>query len=141
SGGLSLSENYLYTTQALQAYYDHLTDNGVIAIMRWDVDLPRLVSNSVALLGTNEASKRVVATLEKRHTAADPAQMIFMLRKSPFTEQETADIMAWPLGDPMIVPGRHAEAPYDALFSGRKSLDQVVAESPKRVGPVFDNSP
>ncbi len=26
SGGLSLSENYLYTTQALRAYYDHLTE-------------------------------------------------------------------------------------------------------------------
>src|SRR5206468_7950077 len=26
SGGLSLSENYLYTTQAFEAYYDHLTE-------------------------------------------------------------------------------------------------------------------
>ena len=30
SGGLSLSENYLYTTQALQGYYDHLTDDGML---------------------------------------------------------------------------------------------------------------
>src|SRR6059036_1219647 len=35
SGGLSLSENYLYTAQAFEAYYDHLTENGVLAIMRW----------------------------------------------------------------------------------------------------------
>ena len=35
SGGLSLSENYLYTTEAFRAYYDHLTDDGVLAIMRW----------------------------------------------------------------------------------------------------------
>ena len=118
SGGLSLSENYLYTTQALEAYYNHLTDDGVIAIMRWGVDVPRLVSNSVALLGVEEASKRIVATLEKRSSAEDPPQMIFMLRKRPFTPQETADIMAWPLGDPLIVPGRHAAPPYDALFSG-----------------------
>ena len=34
SGGLSLSENYLYTTEALRAYYDHLSDDGVLAIMR-----------------------------------------------------------------------------------------------------------
>ena len=69
SGGLSLSENYLYTTQALEAYYDHLTDDGMLAIMRWEIDVPRLVSNSVALLGVEEASKRIVALLEKRDRA------------------------------------------------------------------------
>lgn len=141
SGGLSLSENYLYTTQALQAYYDHLTNDGVVAIMRWSVDIPRLVSNSVALLGTEEASKHIVALLEKRNTPNDPSQMIFMLRKRPFTEEETADIMAWTLANPVIVPGRYAEPPYDDLFSGRKTLDQVVAESPRRISPVFDDSP
>ena len=141
SGGLSLSENYLYTSQALQAYYDHLTDNGVIAIMRWDVDIPRLVSNSVQILGVQEAAKRVVATLEKRRSAEDPAQMIFMLRKRPFTEQETAEIMDWPLGDPVIVPGRHAAEPYNSLFNGSKTFTQVIDESPRRIGPVFDDSP
>lgn len=141
SGGLSLSENYLYTTQALEAYYDHLTDDGVLAVLRWKVDIPRLVSNSVALLGAEEASKRTVALLEKRDAPDDPSQMIFMLRKRPFTAGETATIMGWTLARPLIVPGRHAEAPYDDLFSGRKTLDQVIAESPRRVGPVFDDSP
>src|SRR5947199_4318108 len=51
SGGLSLSENYLYTTQALEDYYDHLTVSGVLTIMRWRTDVPRLVSNAVTLLG------------------------------------------------------------------------------------------
>ena len=68
SGGLSLSENYLYTTQAIQAYYDHLTDDGVLAIMRWDMDIPRLVTNTVSFLGVNEAAKRIVAVArEARH--------------------------------------------------------------------------
>jgi hypothetical protein len=141
SGGLSLSENYLYTTQAFRAYYDHLTDDGMLVIMRWDVDLPRLVSNSVALLGVDDASKRIVALLEKRRTAEDPAQMMFMLRKRAFTEQETTKIMDWPLGQPVIVPGRHADAPYSDLFSGRKTMAQVVNESPRRIEAVFDDSP
>src|SRR5262250_1337346 len=55
SGGLSLSENYLYTTEAFRAYQDHLTDNGMLVILRWDADVPRLVSNAVALLGSHEA--------------------------------------------------------------------------------------
>ena len=141
SGGLSLSENYLYTTQAFQAYYDHLTDDGMLVIMRWGVDVPRLVSNSIALLGVDEASKRIVALTEKRATAEDPAQMMFMLRKRPFSEHETAEIMDWPMANPLIVPGRHADPPYDDLFSGKKTMEQLVKESPRRVEAVFDDSP
>src|SRR6185436_5321934 len=81
SGGLSLSENYLYTEQAFSAYYNHLSDDGILVIMRWGVDVPRLVANSVALLGVEEASKRIVVLTEKRDTSEDPAQMMFMLRK------------------------------------------------------------
>src|SRR2546425_1688148 len=141
SGGLSLSENYLYTTQAFKAYYDHLTDNGVLTIMRWRTDIPRLVSNAVALLGSEAASKRIVVLLERRDTPDDPAQMIFMLRKRAFTEAETAEIMTWSLARPVIVPGRNAEAPYDDLFSGRKTFAQVIAASTQRMDPVFDDSP
>jgi len=143
SGGLSLSENYLYTTEAFRAYYDHLSDDGVLVVLRWPTDTPRLVSNSVALLGTEEAAKRIVALTERRDGARDnEAQMLFMLRKRPFTEGETAAIMNdWTLARPMIVPGRYAEAPYDDLLAGRKSLAQYIDEAPRRVGPVFDDSP
>jgi hypothetical protein len=141
SGGLSLSENYLYTTQAFDAYYDHLTNDGLLTIMRWRTDIPRLVSNAVALLGAEEASKRIVVLLERRDTPEDPGQMIFMLRKRPFTDAETAAIMSWNLADPLIVPGRHTEAPYDDLFSGRQTLAQVDARSSQRMDPVFDDSP
>jgi hypothetical protein len=109
--------------------------------MRWDVDIPRLVSNSVAFLGVEKTGQRLVALLERRGTPADPPQMIFMLRRRPFTESETSELMAWPLGKPVIVPGRHSEPPYDALFSGEKSLAQVIEEAPRRIDPVFDNSP
>ena len=142
SGGLSLSENYLYTTQAIRAYYDHLTDDGVLAIMRWSMDVPRLVSNSVSFLGVEEAAKRIVSVLEKREAPDDPPQMIFLLRKRPFTPEETAEIMErWPLAKPVLVPGRHADQPYDALFSGKKTLATVIAESDRRIDPVFDDSP
>jgi len=141
SGGLSLSENYLYTTQAFDAYYDHLTNDGLLTIMRWRTDIPRLVSNAVALLGAEEASKRLVVLLERRDTPEDPAQMIFMLRKRPFTDAETAAIMSWDLADPIIVPGRRADPPYDDLFSGRQTLAQVNARSSQRMDPVFDDSP
>jgi hypothetical protein len=142
SGGLSLSENYLYTTEAFRAYYDHLNDDGVLTILRWDADIPRLIANSVAMLGVDEAAKRVAVILEKTDDPAAIPQMIFMLRKQPFTDAQTTAIMNdWTLARPVIVPGKHADAPYDALFAGKKTLQQIVDESPRRVGPVFDDSP
>ncbi len=143
SGGLSLSENYLYTTEAFRAFYDRLTDDGMLVILRWDVDVPRLVANSVALLGAAEAAKRVVALVEKRDGTSDnQPQMIFMLRKRPFTGDETARIVNdWTEARPLVVPGRHAEAPYGDLLAGRTTLAEYDAASPRRASPVFDDSP
>ncbi len=98
SGGLSLSENHLYTVEAFQAYYDHLTPGGLIAILRWNVDIPRLVSNAVAMLGREEAGRRVAVLLETRSgNREDPPQMIFMLKKTPFSPEESAA--------PRVLPG------------------------------------
>ena len=38
--------------QAIEAYYDHLSDRGALVIIRWPTDIPRLVANSFALLIT-----------------------------------------------------------------------------------------
>jgi hypothetical protein len=141
SGGLSLSENYLYTTEAFRAYYDHLTEDGLLVIMRWRADVPRLVSNAVALLGTAEASQRIVALIEKSGSGEDPPQMTFMLRKRPFTDAEVAEIESWTQAVPVILPGSYAEPPYNDVLSGRRTLEQVAAESPRRIDAVFDDSP
>jgi hypothetical protein len=142
SGGLSLSENYLYTTEAMRAYYDHLSDNGILVILRWEMDIPRLVSNSVATLGSTEASKRVVVLMEKQAAANDYSQMLFMLRKRPFTEAETKDISQnWTQANPIIMPGGTAPPLIKDVLAGTKTLAQYEAESPRFVGPVWDDSP
>jgi hypothetical protein len=144
SGGLSLSENHLYTVEAFKAYYDHLTPGGEIVILRWDVDVPRLVSNAVALLGAEEAGKRVAVLLEMRRTAGreDPPQMIFMLKKRPFTPEEATLLAATlPYARPVIVPGRHVDEPYASLFAGRTSFARYIEEAPARVDPVYDDRP
>jgi hypothetical protein len=141
SGGLSLSENHLYTVEAFEAYYDRLTDDGMLVILRWDVDIPRLVANAVTLLGPQEAGKRLLVLLEKRGTEKEPPQMIFGLRKRPFTEDEAERILAWEKARPVIVPGRHVEPPYADLLDGRKTMARFVAEADTRVDPVTDDRP
>jgi predicted membrane-bound spermidine synthase len=142
SGGLSLSENHLYTVEAFRAYVDHLTPDGELVILRWDVDVPRLVSNAVALLGPAEAGRRVGVFVENRDGGpGDPPQMIFILKKRMFTEDETARMAAWPTARPMIIPGRHVEEPYAGLFDGRTTLAQYIDAADSRVDPVYDDRP
>ena len=142
SGGLSLSENYLYTSEAFRAYYDHLTDNGILVILRWDADIPRLVSNSVATLGADAASKRIVTLLEKQNAPNEPKQMLFMLRKHPFTSAETAEISErWTQAEPVILPGGPAPPLIGEVLQGSKTLAEYEAASPQFVGPVWDDSP
>lgn len=142
SGGLSLSENYLYTSEAFRAYYDHLTDNGILVILRWETDIPRLVSNSVATLGADAAGKRIVTLIEAQSAPTEPKQMLFMLRKRPFTEAETAEISEkWTQARPVILPGGPAPQLIGDVLAGRKTLAQYEAESPRFVGAVWDDSP
>ncbi|HEY7511218.1 MAG TPA: hypothetical protein VIG50_13245, partial [Vicinamibacteria bacterium] len=135
SGGLSLSENYLYTTDAFRAYLDHLTDDGALVIMRWHADVPRLLANAVAVLGAEEARRRVAVVMEPGGTAEQPPQMIFMLRRRPFTEAEADDLMSWPGARPVIVPGR-ADGPPDAagLLAGRITLPEYAGRGKERAG-------
>src|SRR5262245_47286647 len=143
SGGLSLSENYLYTTQAFRAYYDHLKDDGMLVIIRWDADIPRLVSNAVALLGAPDASSRVVVLMEKRDAKPDEQpQMIFMLRRRPFTPSEADELVSnWTLAKPVLVPGKVTTSPYTYLLNGSMTPTAWDAQSRTRIGPVFDDSP
>src|SRR5215471_19351535 len=142
SGGLSLSENYLYTTEAVRAYYDHLKPDGILVILRWDMDIPRLVANSVATLGSAEAAKRIVVLMEKRANPNDYPQMLFMLRKRPFRDAETREISQdWTQANPVVMPNATAPPGIKEVLSGTKTLEQYEAASPRFVGPVWDDSP
>jgi hypothetical protein len=142
SGGLSLSENYLYTAEAMRAFYDHLSDNGIMVVLRWEMDIPRLTSNAVATLGADEAAKRVVVLMEKQAAPNDFPQMLFMLRKRPFTDAELKEIKEnWTQANAVIAPGGIAPPGIKEVLAGTKTLDQYEAGSPRFVGPVWDDSP
>src|SRR5689334_4601088 len=142
SGGLSLSENYLYTAEAMRAYYDHLSDNGILVVLRWEMDIPRLTSNAVATLGANEARQRVVVLMEKQANPNDYPQMLFMLRKQPFTTDQMAEMRGkWTQANPIIMPDGTAPPGLKEVLAGTKTMVQYDAESTRFVGAVWDDSP
>jgi hypothetical protein len=92
TGVYALSENYLYTTEAFEDYYERLTENGILSITRWLLPPPRegirLVSLAVSAL-----ENRGVTNPENHLVVIRSLETITLLvKKSEFTQEEIAKI-------------------------------------------------
>ena len=147
SGGLSLTENYLYTADAFREYYDHLTDTGTLVIMRWPTDIPRCVANSVYMLRQKglsavAAGKRILAVAKWRPKGKEPVPTLFLLRKTPFPQKQVRKILGqFPKSYAFQAPGVGAVSPYKELLSGKTTLAQYDAAFPQKADPVTDDRP
>jgi hypothetical protein len=89
AGAYTLTENSLYTVEAFNDYLDHLNDRGILTITRWVYDGLRLVSLAQAACearGWSSADR--IAIVRQKDVAT------FLLKKTPFTAEETAELRA-----------------------------------------------
>jgi predicted membrane-bound spermidine synthase len=144
AGGYALSENYLYTTEAFQQYYRHLSkDGGMLVMIRWNFEIPRLmpiVAESIAKeTGKNVADVgKHVMVVEDRpglyfgRTSDSQAYypVLVMVKSTPFTtgdinlvkqKAEAGRANITMLADSMI------KSPYDKLFSKSSNYSQYVS--------------
>jgi hypothetical protein len=150
AGGYALAENYLYTTEAFVDYFDHLTDNGLLIMIRWKNELPRLIStitNAFTLLGEDlmNVGKHVAVILNED----DPARVkvLLIIKKNPFSQTDAEKLLnqTQMLGTPyraFYVPYVEDDVePYSRLFNESISLEEFCNEFPYRVDAVNDDSP
>jgi len=149
SGGLALTENYLYTRDALEAYYDHLTEGGALAIIRWPVDVPRLVANSVSFLSERgmpmaEIGNHILAVSARKPEPDELSTVVtvFMLTRSPLSPPVVDRLLAGHRDvHVMQAPFRESEPPYTRLFAGEISFDQYTDSFENMATPVDDDHP
>ena len=93
AGAYTLTENTLYTVEAFNDYLDHLKDDGVVTITRWVFDGLRLVSLAQeACAGRGWDARSRLAIVQHDRVAT------FLLKKSPFTEDEIGRLRAVAIG-------------------------------------------
>ena len=71
-GGLSLSENGLYTVEAFGDYLDHVEDGGALLVNRWDPEVDRGIALAAAALarrGATDPGAHLYACSHTRSTA------------------------------------------------------------------------
>lgn len=148
SGGLSVSENFLYTLQGFQQYYDHLTDRGKVVTVRWLIDTPRFVSTYVKLLEQNgipqnEVYKHLIVVTASSYDK-DPSGTMVVFSKSPFTDDEIeffSSSFARYGYKPILIPGQVTREPYSQLLSGDIGLEQFYDLFQTKAYYVTDDSP
>lgn len=148
SGGLGVSENFLYTVEGFQEYYDHLEEGGKIVAVRWLIDAPRFVTTFSQLLENNNISRddvhRHIVTVSSESTVQDPSVTMSILSKEPFTESEISFLSdSFERNDykPILIPGRVMLEPYPSLLRDNILLEKFNEKFPTKVHPVTDDSP
>lgn len=148
SGGLGVSENFLYTVEAFQEYYDHLKDDGKIIAVRWLIDSPRFVSTFAELLEQNRFSKqdlqKHLVIVSADSAEKDPSVTMVIFSKSPFTDNEIQFLSSSFDKNgykPIIVPGQVVAEPYRTFLNGELSDKEFYNVFPTKVHPVTDDSP
>jgi len=148
SGGLSVSENFLYTMEGFQQYYDHLTDTGKIVVVRWLVDSPRFVSSFAQVLEENGVPQNNVyehlMVVTANSYKKDPSVTMVILTKAPFTDSEIAFLsnsFSKKGFLPILLPGQKTTEPYQDLLDGKIRPEQFYSLFPTKVYPVTDDDP
>jgi len=93
--GYSLAENYLFTTDSVKDYLDHLEDQGYLVIVVHNtVEIYKLAAITLRVLeergvSISEAVRHIVVTA--MHSLHSP---VFMVKKSAFTKEESGGMYA-----------------------------------------------
>jgi hypothetical protein len=151
SGAFALSENSLYTVEAFQTYYEHLTDRGILSISRWylpghPAETLRLVSTGLegwARAGVADPGQHVAVVARFNATDESEGMATALFKRTAFTREEieVAQGRANALG--FVVLYAPALPPQDVVgeFIAVENQDAFVDAYPLDISPVTDDRP
>jgi spermidine synthase len=150
AGAFALSENTLYTVEALEEYFEHLKPDGMVAITRWEFQQPReaLRVVSVAMealhrLGASTPAANFIVVSEGE-LDQDGIPVVVLAKKSAFTFEEQqaveAHLRLYPALVALYLPSHSPQNQFSALISGNDAY-AFARQYPYKVSPVSDNAP
>jgi hypothetical protein len=150
AGAFALSENSLYTVDAFREYFEHLKDDGIIAVTRWEFHQPReaLRVVSVAMealhqLGTGSTAKNFMVVAEGQ-LDRDGVPVVVLVKKTGFTAEEESKVLAHVRANPKLVPiylpSQPGDNPFAALIASNDPV-RFAEQYAYNVAPVSDNAP
>ena len=149
AGAFALTENYLYTVEAMREVLSHLTDDGTLAMTRWLYKPPRqtirlcvILDRAMRELGLGDAASRVVVIgAPVSDTTIDFS--VVLARRVPFTASEVATLskLADAMGFYMVyAPGLPSTNAFGSFFAAADK-DAFVRDYPFRIDATTDDAP
>jgi len=158
SGALSLAENYVLTKEAFNAYYNHLSDTGVLFFSRPESQLARLVTTAREVLADHDVTDFArhfylyrMPPPRNQHNRSFVA--CFMMRKSPYTKEQIALIDSQVLNRHLLVDSvwQPVQKLYDPFTAGTANVYDTILQTPDlkafyagyaaQIAPATDDKP
>jgi hypothetical protein len=149
AGAFALSENNLYTTDAMHDYLSHLTDDGFLAFTRWGFEPPReslrlisLAMEALGQMGETQVWRHVIVGREGSVQGWGARDTVLISRK-PFVEEDIARarrLFTAAQMQEIYVPGTTAQNQFAALLRSPNPED-YQRSYPFDISPVSDNRP
>ncbi len=155
AGGYALSENYLYTTEAFQQYIRHLNKDGMLVMIRWNFELPRLMPLVVDSLvketgqSRESASKNIIVVEDRpglyfgrTSDSQTYYPVLVIVKPTPFTDSQVdlaSQRAAENRADVTMLADRYIQPPYDKLFDSNAYREYLATLSNPNV--PTDDSP
>ena len=154
TGVYALSENYMYTTEAFEDYYEHLSQNGTLSVTRYLLPPPREDIRMVSL-GVKALENQGVEPENHTVVIRSMQTLTLLVKKEEFTRDDIEIIKKFcreKKYDLVYIPGitegdvniyNKFPEPYyyrmvqDILFNKTRFYDQYVFD----VSPVSDDRP
>lgn len=145
SGAYALTETYLYTTEAIEDYWDHLSEDGILSFSRWYFKPPRETLRLAAMMV--EAMEKMGVAEPFRHMAivngASWAETL--LKKTPFSAEDMEGIRGWARENRfelMYDPYQPMNSEFDAVLrSTRRQREEFFDRYVYNVRPATDDRP
>lgn len=153
NGAYVLSESYLYTKEAFHEYLDHLTEDGLITIIRFAFPAPRetlrvlvIAAEVLRERGVEDPTKHLALLINNADAEGATKLGAILIKKSAFTDTELDTLDTYAATHKYsrkLVPGRSAELPFDRFEAAVKAnkVDAFIAEYPYAVHAVDDDRP
>jgi len=148
SGAYVLAENYLYTREAMHAYLEHLTPDGVLSIGTGQLIPEQPQSSGRMLLVAREMLRARGVTRPEAHIALVSSRTFMdelLVRPRPFTADEVQRLAAECERlqfNALLLPGRDGHPLYRSLMHETGAAREALfARLPYVLEPVTDDSP
>ncbi|KXG73752.1 spermine/spermidine synthase domain-containing protein [Thermotalea metallivorans] len=150
----SLSENYIYTYEAFQKYFEHLSEKGKLSfMMHSSLDLTRIVNTGIKVLLDQGIPQEqvtdyfvIINGADKRHQNMHREEIsmpLVIFKKQPFTKEEINTIKAevTKQNRAMIHYPGGEDGLYQLIKEKKMNFEELVKTIPFNAAPITDSKP